>query len=169
MKISTMLLENFTTICLLIGLGIIIIINKNFDKKTNGSFAIFILITFILIAIGIIDRFCSLEPRPVALRYVSSSFGYVLRPAAVAILINILLRRGKTNFALWVPIIFIAIISFTSPFTHIMFWFNEQNFFIRGPLSFISHIGSLIYILIFLFLTFKKHKYITVGEIFAVL
>lgn len=169
MQIPKMLLENFTTICLATGLGIIIITNKNFDKKTNMSFATFTLIILGLIAVGIADQLCALSSNPSILRYITSSLGYVLRPAAVAILANILLRRRKTSFALWIPIIFIAVIAFTSSFTHLMFWFDERNYFIRGPLAYISHIGSFIYIFILLILTFKKHRNITSGEIFAVL
>lgn len=168
MQILTLLLQNFTTLCLSIGLGIIIIVNNNFDKKTNISFAIFILIVIWLVAVNITDQCCSMLPKPHILRYISSSLGYVLRPASVAIMINILLRRNKTNFTLWIPIICFAIISFTSGFTHLMFWFNEANYFMRGPLSYITHIGSIAYMIMLLWLVIKKHKYITSGEIFAV-
>ncbi len=36
--VARLILENFTTICLAIGLGIIIFTNQNLDKKTNRSF-----------------------------------------------------------------------------------------------------------------------------------
>jgi diguanylate cyclase (GGDEF)-like protein len=120
-------------------------------------------------AAGITDQLCSSWTRPSALRYIASASGYTLRPAAIAILVSILLRRSKTGFALWIPVACIAVISFTSAFTHFMFWFDEKNYFMRGPLAFISHIGSFAYIFVLLFLIAKKHKYITPSEIFIVL
>jgi diguanylate cyclase (GGDEF)-like protein len=169
MQLSKMLLENFTTICLSIGLGIIIIKNKNYDQKTNTSFAAFVLIIIALVAAGMVDQWCSFQPKPSVLRYIASSLGYVLRPASVAILVNILLRRKKIGFSMWIPLICIAAVSFTSAFTHLMFWFNETNCFMRGPLWLLPHIGGLIYIFMLLVLIFKKHRYITTSEVFTVL
>jgi diguanylate cyclase (GGDEF)-like protein len=169
MQITGMLLGNFPTICLSIGLGIIIITNKRFDKKTNTSFGIFVLIILGLVAASIADLVCSLDPVPSVLRYIASAAGYVLRPASIAILISILLRRKKTGYVLWIPIVLTAVIAFTSPFTHLMFWFSSENYFMRGPLGYISHIESFIYIFILVFLTIKKQKYIASSEVFTVL
>lgn len=48
MNIAEMLLSNFTTICLVIGLGIITLTNQNLEKKTNRSFMLFVFIVLAL-------------------------------------------------------------------------------------------------------------------------
>lgn len=169
MQISKMLLDNFTTIALVVGLGIIIMANKNFDKRINSLFAVFVLIILMLVVSGMIDYLNSFEHGVRWVRYLAASFGYTLRPAAVVLLITILQRRRKTCLALWIPIGCIAVIAFTSWFTHLMFWFTERNVFMRGPLSFISHLCSLLYVVVLLALTLMRHRYLTSGEIFAVI
>lgn len=169
MQIISLLLDNFTTICLSLGLIIIILTNKNFDKKTNLSFAFFVFILMSLVAMDVTDQVCASLPKPTVLRYVASSLGYVLRPASIAIIVNILLRRNRTNYKLWIPLGFITIISFTSAFTHLMFWFDESNTFMRGPLAFITHICSAVYLVLLLSLIIKKHKKITSNEVYIVL
>lgn len=48
MNIAEMLLSNFTTICLVTGLGIITLTNQNLEKKTNRSFMLFVFIVLAL-------------------------------------------------------------------------------------------------------------------------
>lgn len=171
MKVITgLLLENFTTICLVIGLGIITLSNKNLDKRTNLSFVFFILLVLVLNCCDMADFYLSSLPYPTVLRHITSALGYTLRPAAIVILTGILLRRKKSGiFLFWIPIIAIAIISFTSYYTHIMFWFGAHNQFMEGSLRYISHIVSGVYLFVLVILTIKMHRNITPSEIFVVL
>lgn len=164
MGIFDIILENFTTICLLIGIGILIGSNKSFDDRTNRSFIIFVLITFLVIVAGSIEQLCSYESEPSFLRYFCSSLGYVLRPTSIVLLINILLRRRKTNYYIWIPIIILAIISFSTYHTHLMYFYYPNNYFSRGPFGYLSHYISLIYVIALLILIIKKHNYITYNE-----
>lgn len=54
------------------------------------------------------------------LRYITSAAGYTLRPAAVVVIIDILLRRRKSAVILWIPVVLIGIIAFTSYYTHLI-------------------------------------------------
>lgn len=54
------------------------------------------------------------------LRYSTSAAGYTLRPAAVVVIIDILLRRRKSAVILWIPVVLIGIIAFTSYYTHLI-------------------------------------------------
>lgn len=57
MNITEMLLSNFTTICLVIGLGIITLTNQNLEKKTNRSFVLFVFIVLALVVTDAIDYY----------------------------------------------------------------------------------------------------------------
>lgn len=168
-NIAQLLLNQFTTICLLVGFGIIVITNKNLAQKTNRSF---ILLTFIILALflmDVADSYLAGLPAPTLIRHLASAIGYTLSPAALATLMGILLRRKKVGFLLWLPVFAIGLIAVTSYFTHLMFWFGELNQFMRGPLCYISHIVSGIYLLVLVILTIKMHSFITPGEVFAVI
>lgn len=169
--LTGLLLDNFTTICLTVGLGVIALMNRDLDQRTNRSFLAYILIVCVLIASDITERCCAGLPAPTELRYLASAAGYTLRTAAVALLIGILMRRDRRTGAvfLWAPVAALALLAFTSRSTHLMFWFGEQNQFMRGPLGYASHVLSGAYLLLLVALTLKIHRYITAAEIFAVL
>lgn len=168
-SITDLLLENFTVICLAVGLGIIILTNKSLDAHTNHSFALFVLLVLILDLADITDLYLSKLPQLSPLRYVSSIIGYTVRPASLVVIIGILLRHKKMGFVLWIPIILVALVAITSPFTHIMFWFGSHNQFNRGPLGYLAHIVSGVYMALLIFLTIKMHRHFTSSEIFVVL
>lgn len=164
-----LILQNFTILCLVVGLLILMLTNKNLDERTNRSFIIFVVLVFILDISDITDYYLAGLSKTYFLRYITSSIGYTLRPASLVIIINILLRRKKASILLWIPIAIVGLISITSCFTHWMFWFDSSNYFIRGKLGFISHIASGIYMFFLVFLTIKMHRYISSGEVFVVL
>ncbi|MEA4911486.1 MAG: GGDEF domain-containing protein [Oscillospiraceae bacterium] len=168
-EITGLLLNSFTTICLIIGLGIITITNKNFDKRTNRPFISFVLLVLVLVIADTADYYLAGFSEPSILRYIAAAAGYALRPASIAILIGILLRRKGSGVILWIPIILVGILAFTSCFTHLMFWFDDQNNFMRGPLGYISHVVSGIYSIVLIAMTIKMHRDITSGEVFAIL
>ncbi len=167
--ISTLILENFTTIILAIGLGILAITNNDLDKRTNRSFVFFTILVLVLVVSDTVDHYLSGFSEVNYLRCFTSALGYTLRPAAIVILIDILLRRWKSSLILWLPIIIVGILAFTSGLTHLMFWFDSGNQFMRGPLGYLPHIISALYILLFVIMTIKIHRHISSSEIFVVL
>lgn len=167
-EITSLLLNSFTTICLIVGLGIITVTNRNFDERTNRPFIAFVLLVLVLVVADTTDSYFAGFSQPSILRFLAAAAGYTLRPASIAILIGILLRRKRSGVMLWIPVIVVGILAFTSSFTHIMFWFDAQNNFMRGPLGYISHVVSGIYLIVLIALTIKMHRDITSGEIFAI-
>ena len=168
-EIIQMILSNFTTICLVLGFGIITLTNNSLSKRSNRFFFVFELIVLILIAADITESYYAGLAEPSFMRNLASAVSYTLRPASVAIMISILLRRKKASAALWAAVGAVGVIAFTSSFTHLMFWYSEENFFMRGPLGYISHILSIALLLILVVLTLKLHSSITTVETFAVL
>lgn len=164
-----MLLQNFTTVFLIIGLNLILISNKNFDKKTNIIFSLLSVIIITLLAEEILDLYFSKFHSPSFWRYVISAIGYVFRPCVIALLITISLRRSKINIILWIPNIILAVIAFTDYFTHIMFWYSEDNEFLRGPFTYFAHIVSALYLIVFLLMDVKRRKTITFTENLTIL
>lgn len=169
MSIRDIVLNNFTTLSLIIGLGIIVLTEKSINKKTKNLFLLFVLSVFLLCVSDMVDYYFASFKTISVFRYIASSFGYTVRPAMIMIIISILYRRRKINFLLWIPIIILGIISFTSPFTHLMYWFDEYNNFKRGPIGLLPHILSAVYMLLLIASIFYVNKYITTGEVLLII
>lgn len=168
-EIAQLFLSNYTTFCLVIGLVIITVTNRSLDERTNRSFILFSLLVLALLIADATDYYMAGFSEPTNLRYLSSAAGYTLRSASLALLIGILLRRKRTSILLWVPIIFVGLVAFTSQYTHFMFWFGTHNQFIRGPLCYIAHVVSAVYLVLLVVLTAKMHRRLPASELFAVL
>lgn len=164
-----MFFDNFVTFSLAIGLLFIIIYGNSFDTKINKYFILGIFNVVLLAVVDMIDYHLSGFTTLNNFRYVSSALGYTLRPAVLVIIISILLRKKKIGFILWAPIVLLALIAFTTPFTHAMFWFDEDNVFHRGVLGLTSHILSAIYMLTMVVLTIKTYSDTDYGETFTIL
>lgn len=169
MDIGEILLRNFVTLCLIVGLGIILISEKSLDKKTRKIFTIFIASIFLLCISDMMDYYLSNLSKLSFFRYATSSFSYTMRPAVTLLIINILYRRKKLSLFLWIPIGVLAVIAITSPFTHLMYWFTDSNSFMRGPIGFLPHILGGLYFLFLIASIFIMNKFISKGEIITII
>lgn len=155
---SQVFIINFLVVSLLIGLALQLFISRLFDKKIERIFATGLLFILILIFADVADYHFQEQSTLNNLRYVSSTIGYVMRPALVAILISILLRKKKTYFLLWLPIIIEAILVITSYYTHLIFYFDGSNVFHRGPIGYIVHITGAVYIIVLVIIAIEMYK-----------
>lgn len=168
-EILALLYDNFFTLSFSIGLGIIMLANKSMDRRTRLYFLCFLVTVLLLDISDMADHYLSRLSAPNPMHYMTSALGYSLRPAALALIICILLRRWKTGFVLWLPVILSGLVAFSSIFTRLMFWFDDGNSFMRGPLSFLPHILSAFYMALLLALTFRMYRRISVGEVLIIL
>ena len=79
------------------------------------------------------------------------------------------MRKRKASLVLWLPIILIGVLSFTSSLTHLMFWFDAYNHFTRGVLNYLPYIVGGLYMLMLISVTIRMHRYISMGEVATVL
>ena len=108
---------------------------------------------------------------PSIYRYISAGCGYILRPLILYLVAIIISRKTAENrFVYVIPLFICAIFSIISIFPAgkgIMFSFNAENKFIRGPLGFLSHLVCFIYAFQIIFSSIKnlnnnKHEPIVV-------
>ncbi len=164
-----MFMDNFITLVLLVGLVLLIITGDVFDKKIERYFAIGALCVIVLVISDIADSLLSQRDTLSNWRYISSAVGYTVRPIALGVFITVLLRKSDNIYIIWIPIAVIALISFTSIFTHIMFYFTEDNEFRRGPLGYVAHFLSFFYMTLLMYFSIRRFKVTDLGEIFTIL
>lgn len=169
MVTTSILGANFVTLSFIVGLAILTITNRSFNKRYNKIFVLFISIVLLLDIADMVEYYCSLRSDLIWLRFIASAFGYTLRPASLAIIFKILFRRKKLNILGWVPVAVIAVIAFTSSSTHVMFWFNCNNYFMRGPLNYLPHIVSGVYLVILVVVTVMSHRNLDIGETLVII
>lgn len=108
-------------------------------------------------------------PRPSTILYFFSAFGYTVRPIIILLLIKILFRKRKRNLTLWVLVFVGGIVAFSSQFTHLMFWFDENNGFHRGILGFFPHAICGVFMVVTAIVTFKLYMVINKSEILTLI
>ena len=164
--IATIIMYNFITFSMLVGLLIVMIFGRIIDKKSSDGFALCALIIFLIDINDIFERYYAVLPRLDDMRYLIKAVGYTLRPAVIAIIMNVTFRYcGRKRFIFWLPAVINGILAFTSYFTHWMFYFDINNNLIRGPIGYLTHITAMMYVAIFMYLMIRTKKNIDGYEI----
>ncbi len=160
---------NVVEFLMLIGFVVLLKTGDVFDKRTERLLVFSVPVILALIIVDMWDsHFATLETLN-RFRYLTSALGYTLRPVALGIFITILLRKDDSVKHIWIPILFIAVVSLTSYWTHIMFWFTEDNIFQRGPLGYLAHIMAFAYMGVLAYYLVRRFKITDTGEVFAIL
>ncbi len=161
-------IRNFITLILLAGFIILLKTGDVNDKKTEKLLGIDAVTVTLLIIVDMGDAYLASLDHLNDLRYLTSALGYTLRPVALGIFITILLRKKNSIPFVWIPIAIVAVISITSYWTHLMFYFDANNEFIRGPLSYIAHFMSVCYMGILLYYAIIRFKIADLSEILTI-
>lgn len=168
MSILDIILNNAVTLCLIIGLAVLVFTNKDIDRRSNHYFMVFILIVLFLDIADMVGYYLKQFDTYQPARYISSYFGYILRLSALSLVINIFFRKKRFIVGIWIPIIIVAIIAASTRYTHLMFWFDNSNDFNRGPLGYLPHVISVIYTLTLMVLLIRSYDKIDIREILIV-
>ncbi len=163
------LYSNFGTIFLIIGFLTLLTTGNVMANKIEKLFAANILCALLLVFVDVLDSYFAHQDTLNLLRFNTSALGYTLRPVALGIFITIIRRREKIELRdtllIWLPIIITAIIAMTNIHTHVMFYFDAQNVFHRGPLGLLPHILCIGYMFVLVYLLFRNYRDLRKGEL----
>ncbi|MGN0161446.1 MAG: GGDEF domain-containing protein [Lachnospiraceae bacterium] len=150
--INDMIQWNYAPMMTLIFLWIFIQMNRDFDKNVTMYFRLTILLTVFLLLVDNVELLVAALPYPTTTRIVMSAFGFTTRILILLVLLRIALRRWKREHFHWflVPVVFVAVVSFSALFSDLAFSYTENNTYVRGPLSFVCYGFSALYLLIVL-------------------
>lgn len=151
--------ENYCTIIVSLFLIIFIMTNRSFENKISKMFLFGIITVLILVVVDSIEMWTSTWVEPSILRILMSSIGYSIRPLVIFFVIAILIGGNRKALVIMeIPLIINAIISFSALITPVMYSYDENNQFVRGPIGYLPFVVSGCYLLIMVFVTIKRFK-----------
>lgn len=159
MTFESFLEYNFAPIIGIIFQIIILCTTTHFSKKDKQMFlAIVVLEILELVTYDIEDYLGNLEYLSIW-RYVLSNAGYIIRPMLVYPFIALVrintVKKDKLQYFDLIPITFVIILYQFSYFTNWVYYFTNDNHFVRGPLGYTSQIVTLFYVAELIYLIIK--------------
>ena len=97
------------------------------------------------------------DPGLITLRILLSVAGYVLRSTATIGLVLVVCRPEERTRALWIPVMINALVCSTAFFTDIAFGYDADYSFYRGPLGYVVFIVPIFYLILILWMTFRRY------------
>lgn len=141
---------NFLPVMVIVFLFIFIRINDPYEHNITLLFSNTLVILLLLIVSDNLDYVCyNNEALPKELHVVAAVFGYNLRIGCLVSLIHIVHRYDQTSrkqvCIMCAPMVLNFLVTLTPFFSHLMFWYDEDNVMHRGPLSLVPHCVCLLY------------------------
>lgn len=131
-----------------IGIGILLMPTEKYYKDDKHALYIKIAVSlFLLLSIfTTMEHFAELLPERNVWRFISTSAGYIIRPAIIFFIGIGIKKLHKNIWLLAAPLLLNALLVIISCFTGIIFTFNESNHWLGGPIRFFPHIISFAYV-----------------------
>ena len=126
------------------------------DKELS-YFWLTVISCFLLVMEDWLESQASLDPSLRFWRTFLSVAGYVLRSTATVGLVLVVCEPGSRTRAIWIPWVINLLVSATAFFSDIAFGFDENYTFYRGPLGYVAFIVPLFYLILILWLTFRRY------------
>ncbi|MER2053701.1 MAG: EAL domain-containing protein [Clostridia bacterium] len=112
---------------------------------------------FLLIIEDQAESWTAEDPGLITLRILLSVAGYVLRSTATIGLVLVVCRPEERTRALWIPVVINALVCSTAFFTDIAFGYDADYRFYRGPLGYVAFIVPIFYLILILWMTFRRY------------
>lgn len=132
-------------------------------KKKRIMFLIIALVLSLMIQNRIANYLEFVKPAPFA-RTIESIWGYTIRPVVIVLFLY-LVHPDKRLRILWLMVCVNAAIYLSALFSRLAFWITPDNHFIRGPLTYSSHITCTILIMVLLWSSFREWNHLRRAEL----
>lgn len=135
--------------------------NKNIEKKVILKFYILAALILVELVIFNLELILTVPWQNTALLTLATASGYAVRPFLLYLFIDIVIRdvaKRRFRVILILPAVINVFFAFSTFFTHLSYWYDENNNLCRGPLGWTTHIIMIIYLFLLLVITFINHK-----------
>ena len=149
--------RHFASLVLILLFVIWLLSQRRTRDKELRYFWLTVISCFLLVIEDQIEVMASLDPSLRFWRTVFSIAGYVLRSTAAIGLVLVVCKPEHRTRLLWLPCVINLLVCSTSFFTDIAFGFDENYAFYRGPLGYVAFVVPILYLVMILWITFKRY------------
>ena len=110
-----------------------------------------------------LEKVAATDPKLYLLRLIASFFSYLLRPA-ICMSVALCLAPLKKKWWLYLPEVFQLGLLQTCFYSPIVFGFDEEYRFVRGPLGYLVFLPTILYGISVIFAGLHRHRYGRRGE-----
>ena len=151
-------LKNSVALFLILLFGIRLLDKKTFQNADTKYFWLTLVTSFLLVFQNALEEMAAQDRDLIFWRTLLSILGYTLRSMAALGLLLVIVPRKYRSYLWWIPCAITFLVNCTAFFSDVAFGFGEDYGFYRGPLGFVSFIVPLFYILVILFISFRRRK-----------
>ena len=154
--LSEMLFRHLVTLFLIVLFSIKLWTRKSFRNMETRYFWLTVISCLLLVLEDIVEVAASEDPTLRFVRTLVSVFGYTFRSTASLGLLLVIVPREKRTFRLWIPSLITLLVCSTAFFTDIAFGYDADYEFYRGPFGYVVFIVPAFYLLLILWITFRR-------------
>lgn len=152
--------DNYFSFLLLGGLLVIMLAYRNIHPPATRNYIAMIIVLFIMNIAGSFEAWARNDPSLVNVRVFSSVIHYIMQPLTLYLEVLLIIPGSEymkkvNNFVLAIPVFANTIIYLIAPFTGtLVFCYDENYYFNRGPLGYSIFITTFIYLALLLIWSF---------------
>lgn len=151
---------NFSALIVIISMTVFLTTNSILRKDVNRTFGLSLVLTTVEMIVYCAELWLADHGGPAKLCILYCALGYVIRPIIIYLFVKLSLhidrKKHTEHFLILLPILLNVLASFSAFFTDIVYTYNSESVFIRGPLGYFAHAVCITYLAILLILTIKR-------------
>lgn len=150
--LASFIAENYITYLILGGLVIVMIAYRGVRLPAVRNYQLIVLVLLLMSLAFSFERWSTLSPDRINVRIAASVIHYILQPLVIWLELIVIMpeseRSGRSGrFLLALPAIINAVIYLAAPFAgHLVFWYDDNYWFHRGPLGLSVYIVTFFYL-----------------------
>lgn len=129
---------------------------KQFRNTDTQFFWLTLISCLFLVLENVFETATATDPALRLIRTLNSVTGYTMRGTAALGLLLVIVPEQKRSFALWIPSLITLALSASAFFTDLVFGFNEEYVFVRGPLGYAVFAAPMLYLCLILWIVFRR-------------
>ena len=164
MTFNDYITNNFGTLICCIGLLVILLFNRSFDKITTR---VIILVDIFIIIMTVLEHYDIMwtgQPEYNHTRVIMSIFAYNFRIMPLYALVTFMRKNTDRLLLFSVPLLLNIAVTLTALFSDAAFSYDGYGHFQRGQLGYFTHLAAIIYMIMMLRITFMNVQGRNFGE-----
>ena len=160
--LNVIISENYITFLLLGGLLVVMYAYRDIHLPATRNFLLIILVLFLMSVSNSLERWAVLSPDRRTMRIAMSVLHYCLQPYVIWLELVIIMpqadrKRRLKMFLLSIPLLWNTIVYLIAPWVgKLVFWYEEDYTFRRGPLGYSIYVVTFFYLLLLLEWSFRS-------------